>query len=87
MAEKEYIDVYKCREDFYNNVLSILSDDTTNDRANEIIDVFDSLPSADVQEVVRCKDCKYRKSSEFCECREPNFYCADGERMDGGENA
>lgn len=37
----------------------------------------------DVQEVVRCKDCKYRKSSEFCECREPDAYCSDGERMDG----
>ena len=85
MAKKGYIDVYKCREAFYNDVLSILSDDTTNDRANEIIEVFDSLPSADVQEVVRCKDCIYRKSSEFCECREPNFYCADGERMDGEE--
>ena len=83
MAKKGYIDVYKCREAFYNDVLSILSDDTANDRANEIIEVFDSLPSADVQEVVRCKDCIYRKSSEFCECREPNFYCADGERMDG----
>ena len=39
--------------------------------------------TADVQEVIRCKDCIYRHSSEFCECREPNFYCADGERMDG----
>ena len=87
MAKKGYIDVYKCREAFYNDVLSILSDDTANDRVNEIIEVFDSLPSADVQEVVRCKDCKYRKSSEFCECREPNFYCADGESMDGEENA
>ena len=46
--------------------------------------VIDDEPTADVQEVVRCKDCKYRKSSEFCECREPDFYCADGARM-GGE--
>ena len=53
MANKKYIDLYKCREDFYNDILSILSDDITNDRANEIIDVFDSLPTADVQEVKR----------------------------------
>ena len=45
--------------------------------------LIDDEPTADVQEVVRCKDCKYRKSSEFCECREPDFYCADGARMDG----
>lgn len=51
MDKKIYIDVSKCREDFYNDVLNILTDDTTNDRANEIIDVFDSLPAADVQEV------------------------------------
>ena len=36
-------------------------------------------------EIVRCKDCKYRYSSEFCECREPDAYCSDGERMDGEE--
>lgn len=50
-------------------------------------DLETTLEVADVVEVVRCKDCKYRRSSEFCECREPNFYCADGERMDGESNA
>lgn len=99
MAKKKYIDVYKCREDFYNDVLSILSDDTTNDRANEIIDVFDSLPAADVQEVVRCKDCKYLKADTldqkavyFCTQNvfarrrvELDDYCSRGARMDGEE--
>lgn len=97
MAKKKYIDVYKYREDFYNDVLSILSDDTTNDRANEIIDVFDSLPAADVQEVVRCKDCKYLKADTldqkavyFCTQNvfarrrvELDDYCSCGARMDG----
>lgn len=82
---KKFIDEDKCRNDFYNMILDILSEDSTNDRANEIIDAFDSLPAADVQEVVRCKDCKYRNSSEFCECREPNAYYSDGAKMDGGE--
>ena len=54
---------------------------------SELVDVMAAVPTADVQEVVRCKDCKYRKSSEFCECREPDAYCSDGERMDGDENA
>lgn len=95
MYKKKYIDLYKCREAFYNDVLSILSDDTTNDRANEIIDVFDSLPAADVQEVVRCKDCKYflkYKSSNECFCYKgdllniikPDDYCSQSVRM--GDN-
>ena len=57
MAEKEYIDLYECRDDFYATVLDILSEDITNDRANQIIDAFDYLPTADVVPVVRCKDC------------------------------
>ena len=43
------------------------------------------IPTADVVEVVRCKDCKY--FSEFHHCGvlgfcEPNEYCSRGERMD-----
>ena len=97
MANKKYIDLYKCREDFYNDILSILSDDITNDRANEIIDVFDSLPTADVQEVVRCKDCKYLLSDlsarEHHLCMRSFYpvavtfddFCSYGKRMDGEE--
>ena len=51
MAEKEYIDLYECRDDFYATVLDILSEDSTNDRANQIIDAFDYLPTADVEPV------------------------------------
>ena len=51
MAEKEYIDLYECRDDFYATVLDILSEDNTNDRANQIIDAFDYLPTADVAPV------------------------------------
>ena len=88
MAKKGYIDVYKCREAFYNDVLSILSDDTANDRANEIIDVFDNLPAADVQEVVRCKDCKhngYCTVQDYVMFKDDN-YCSRGIRTDGEEN-
>ena len=92
MANKKYIDLYKCREDFYNDILSILSDDITNDRANEIIDVFDSLPTADVQEKKDCEKCIYfgRHATEYpcSHCRncytdkfQPMPNC--GARMDG----
>lgn len=36
-------------------------------------------PIADIQKIVRCKNCKHRYDSEFCECREPDAYCSDGE--------
>lgn len=29
--------------------------------------------------VVRCKDCKHRHESEFCECRDDDAFCSDGE--------
>ncbi len=29
--------------------------------------------------VVRCRNCIYRHSSEFCECRPENAFCSDGE--------
>lgn len=72
MAEKAYINLYECRDAFYATVLDILSEDSTNDRANQIIDAFDYLPTADVAEVVRCKDCKYlfqdlsKREFHFC---------------------
>lgn len=35
------------REGFMNTVYSVLSDDPTNDRANDIINAFDSLPTTE----------------------------------------
>lgn len=47
-------------------------------------------PLTDVEHVVRCKDCEYRREW-FCEldghCHSPNFYCANGRRKDGDDNA
>lgn len=46
-------------------------------------------PAADVVPVVRCKDCKHRYSDSWCEYvdDDDNFYCARGERKDGGDDA
>lgn len=51
-----------------------------------------SMSLADVQtveavEIVRCRDCKHRYSDSWCEYvdDDDNFYCARGERKDGGE--
>lgn len=35
-------------------------------------------------EIVRCRDCKYIHSSEFCECRPDDAFCSDGAKMYGG---
>ena len=53
-------------------------------------DVIDDLPAADVQEVVRCKDCKHNPMHSFTGCpmagiekRKMTDYCSFGEREDG----
>lgn len=59
------------------------------------------VPSADVVEVVRCRECKYLKpftsqygAGQFCECpcsfggqgiKKPDDYCSYGERRDDRE--
>lgn len=67
----KYIEYFSCRDAFYNAILDILSGDSNNDRANQIIDLFDDLPTADVQPVkygrwentntpnqLRCSNCE-----------------------------
>ena len=44
--------------------------------------IINDQPTVDAVEVVRCKDCIYRHSSEFCECRPESGYCNDGERKE-----
>lgn len=56
-----------------------------------------ALPAADVAPVVRCKDCEYSDDeiSYLCcthgvcaDCEvPPNFYCAEGKRKDGDDDA
>lgn len=51
-AQPEYIDKDAWRVEFMDNVYAILADDPTNDRANQIIDLYDDAPAAPVREVV-----------------------------------
>lgn len=62
-----------------------------------ILHILDRQPAADVVEVVRCKDCKYRSydydcvGNHLCEKRGNRYYCEDndfcsyGERKGGDE--
>ena len=54
-------------------------------------DEIAKLPAADVVEVVRCKDCKYRYDDDFCGGRgwpeqlvPDDGYCNNGTIKDGG---
>ena len=97
MAEKEYIDLYECRDDFYATVLDILSEDSTNDRANQIIDAFDYLPAADVEPVrhgrwinenfyTHCSACgKMAIYDKYGQEFESDYCPHCGAKMDGGD--
>ena len=50
--------------------------------------IIDAQPTADVVEVVRCKDCTYRKKNTFClhnmRYEQDTGFCSYGERKDEG---
>ena len=63
---------------------------------DDALHVIDSIPAADVVEVVRCKDCKYWQDNNdgypHQECRwgnyetpDPNDYCSYGSRRDSND--
>lgn len=72
--------------------------DTISEKMNiplgDLVDVFAEIPTADVVEVVRCKDCKHftKKGEEFlnndvfgvCEKSRTGFY-DDGEEVYGND--
>ena len=54
----------------------------------EFAEYLDEIPTADVVEVVRCKDCKYFSEIQHCGVLgfcEPNEYGSRGERRKGDD--
>lgn len=53
-----------------------------------VIQHIDHAPTADVVEVVRCKDCRNRIEKNWAKChgRNPNDFCSYGERKEKWEN-
>ena len=56
---------------------------------NRAFDAIDTMPTTDIVEVVRCKDCLYNHNggcthSEIYDDTNynPEYYCADGERRE-----
>ena len=60
---------------------------------NHCLRAIYQMPAADVVEVVRCRDCKYRAEDDFCTGRgwpdqlvADNGFCDKGKRKDGGQD-
>jgi hypothetical protein len=53
--------------------------------ADDIYQQIANIPTADVVEVVRCKDCRnrYEKNWSKCTGRRPDDFCSDGKRKEG----
>ena len=100
MAEKEYIEreaVLAYMSEVKAACISNFEDEASAVIAGMIGEIKDDeIPAADVVEVVRCKDCKYRKTEDCamfyeCNCGEQhtwetdNDFCSYGERrIDNG---
>ena len=89
MAEKEYIE----RDSLVGKLIEMKYCSTSSKiDFGDVIRLINSEPAADVQEVVRCKDCKYYKEQVLigkCCCRtfmnfqmNDNDFCSYGEKMD-----
>lgn len=59
------------------------------------IDIAKNIPTADVAEIVRCKDCEHLTEKGICEkfrqrypfYPEDDFHCGFGKRKEGADNA
>ena len=90
---------YIKREDAKQAILgrenhSMIHDYEFNNGLIDACNAIDDIPSADVVEVVRCKDCRYWRSDGECIMHsnytinaiygaDENDYCSYGEREDG----
>ncbi len=54
-----YIDADKIIQDFRNSVERNKPNELVKDIVNDIINLLQDEPTADVEEVVRCKDCQW----------------------------
>lgn len=75
----KYIDADKMLEEYKHSIY-----DTT-----DLAEMLNYMPAADVVEVVRCKDCKYRELTQpqmvycpntVCGWVDEDWFCAGGEK-------
>ena len=75
----KYIDVEKLKNEICKNKLM-----SREIIAQQILHIIDEQPTADVAEIVRCKDCKHWHGGDCfrIELTKPNDYCSYGERKE-----
>ena len=81
----EYISKEKAIKELrevYENEYPTASGDFDEYASHDVPNVLRNIPSADVQPVVRCKDCKERP---HCLAHSDDFFCAFGERSDSDD--
>lgn len=96
---KKYIDAEKLERHFENCICEAYNTNGVTEDFEIALKATKNQPAADVQEVVRCKDCKHLKydrdftTGRYCSLRNVNGgkYCKDddfcsyGKRKDGNE--
>lgn len=75
-----FVNVDDVREDFIDEIYRVLNADSTNDRANQIIDAFDSLPTVTIKQDP-CKHCKMTYSTCY------SFPCDEKKAFEQGKTA
>ena len=88
----EYIDKEKLLQKLSRMIEYCKNDNKVNGLTAlfQVCDAIMDCPTADVVEVVRCKDCKYFSEIQHCGVLgfcEPNEYCSRGERRNEDGNA
>lgn len=82
-----YIDADKLMEVIEKNIEPYKSWDCT--KADVVMDTILEQPTANVEEVVRCKDCRFNKPTDYegksacikqCVYKKPDDFCSYGER-------
>ena len=83
MAEKEYIE----REAFLDSIERMKP---YHQDADDIAEMLQNFPAADVRPVITCGECKhwFENGTDYCSCdrdallRERDFFCAAGEKRE-----
>ena len=85
---KKYIDAEKLERHFENCICEAYNTNGVTEDFEIALKATKNQPAADVQEVVRCKDCKYNgycSVQDYVMFKDDN-YCSRGIRTDGEEN-
>ncbi len=75
-----FVNVDDIREDFIDEVYRVLDADPTNDRANQIIDAFDNLPTITIKQDP-CEHCKMTQLNCY------SFPCDEKREFEQGKTA